>query len=179
MPRRQRITAPGFHHVIVGATGPSPYFLDEIDRVAWVRFLVKTLDRYDWTCVILCQMTTHVHMLFEVPDESLPFGMHMLNTAYGKGFNARHDRQGNLLRARYWSTRIKDEAQLLAAFRYIARNPSHAGVCERPEDWFWSSFPTSCGLADTFPFVDASQVLALLDSPPATPGQALLGLVRD
>ncbi len=179
MPRPKRDTAPGIHHVVVAATGPSPYFLDDIDRLMWVRFLVKTLDRYDWTCIVLCQLTTHVHALFEVADESLPFGMHLLNTAHGKSFNDRHERVGNLVRARYWSKRMKDDQQLLAAFRYAARNPSRAGMCERPEDWFWSSFATSCGLAQTFPFVDASRVLSLLDASPAAPGQALIALVRD
>jgi putative transposase len=179
VPRGPRDATPGIHHVIVGATGPSPYFLDDIDRLTWVRFLIKILDRYEWTCIVMCQMTTHVHALFDVPDESLPLGMHRLNTAYGKRFNARHDRFGNLLRSRYWSTRMKDERQLLAAFRYAARNPSRARMCERPEDWYWSSFATSCGLAETFPFVDASCVLALLDAPPAAPGHALIGLVRD
>ncbi|HJX46394.1 MAG TPA: hypothetical protein VJ375_01005 [Gaiellaceae bacterium] len=179
MPRKKRDTAPGIHHVVVGATGPSPYFADDIDRITWVRFLLKMLAQYKWTCVALCQMTTHVHAIFEVPDESLPIGMHTLNTAYGKRFNARHDRLGNLLRTRYWSTRMKDDAQLLAAFRYAARNPIRAGICERPEDWFWSSFATSCGLALTFPFVDASRVLSLLDASPTAPGQALIALVRD
>jgi putative transposase len=179
MPRRPRDAAPGIHHVVVGATGPSPYFRDDADRLTWVRFLVKMLERYDWTCIIVCQLTTHLHVIVELPDESLPFGMHMLNTAYGKGFNDRHGRFGNLVRARYWSKRITDDAQLLAAFRYVARNPSRAGMCERPEDWHWSSFATSCGLAQTFPFVDASLVLSVLEASPAAPGQALIGLVRD
>jgi REP element-mobilizing transposase RayT len=179
VPRKQRDAFPGIHHVVMGATGPSPYFRDDIDRLTWVRFLLMTLARYDWTCVALCQMTTHVHALFDISDESLSIGMHTLNSAYGKRFNARHDRRGTLLRNRYWSTRMKDEAQLLAAFRYAVRNPVRAGICERPEDWFWSSFATSCGLAQTFPFVDASSVLSTLHASHVTPGQALLALVRD
>jgi hypothetical protein len=105
--------------------------------------------------------------------------MHYLNSAYGKEFNERHGRIGNLVRARYWSKRITTDTQLLAAFRYAARNPVRASLCERAEDWFWSSFATSCGLAQTFPFVDASRVLSLLGASPAAPGQALIGLVRD
>jgi REP element-mobilizing transposase RayT len=179
MPRRPRDKAAGFHHVVVGATGPSSYFHDDIDRLMWIRLLLRMLDRYDWTCVSFCQLTTHLHAIFEIPDESISFGMHMLNMAYGKGFNDRHDRFGNLLRSRFWSKRIEDERQLLAAFRYVARNPTRAGMCERPEDWPWSSFATSCGLARAFPFVDASIVLGALHASPAAPGEALIGLVRD
>ena len=179
MPRRPRETAAGVHHVVVGATGGAAYFCDDADRLTWVRLLVKMLKHYDWTCVILCQLTTHLHALFEIPDESLPLGMHMLNMAYGKGFNDRHDRFGNLVRSRYWSKRMTDERHLLAAYRYVARNPTRARMCERAEDWHWSSFATSCGLARTFPFVDASLVLGALHAEPAAPGEALIGLVRN
>jgi REP-associated tyrosine transposase len=179
MTPRLRDAAPGVHHVVVGATGPSPYFIDEIDRLDWVRRFVRMLDRFEWTCIAFCLMTTHVHAVLDIPDESLPLGMHALNMPYGKRFNVRHDRVGNLLRARYWSTRLKDDDQLLAAFRYTARNPSRAGMCPSPESWRWSSFATSCGLTQTFPFVDATRVLSLLGSPPVLPAQALLPLVRD
>jgi REP-associated tyrosine transposase len=171
--------APGIHHVVVGATGPSPYFVDEIDRIDWVRRFVDTLDRYEWTCITFCLLTTHLHAVLEVRDESLPLGMHGLNTPYGKRFNLRHERLGNLVRSRYWSKRVKDDAQLLAAFRYVARNPVRAGMCERPEDWLWSSLATSCALTQTFPFVDATRVLSLLGSPPTLPAQVLLPLVRE
>jgi REP-associated tyrosine transposase len=173
MPRRPRDRSPGIHHVIVGATGPSAYYRDEIDRLMWMRRLVRTLDRCDWGCLSICQMTTHVHALVDVPDESLPAGMHFLSSAYGKDFNDRHDRRGSLIRSRYWSTRMTTDEQLLAAFRYIARNPLRARMC-RPEEWHWSSFATSCGLAETFSFVDASPVLALLGGSTG----ALLALVR-
>jgi hypothetical protein len=52
-------------------------------------------------------------------------------------------------------------------------------MCERPEDWRWSSFATSCGLAESFPFVDASRILSLLDASPTAPAQALIALVRE
>jgi REP element-mobilizing transposase RayT len=163
----------------VGATGPSPYFVDDLDRADWLRRFVRTLQRYEWRCIAFCLMTTHLHAILETGDESLPIGMQSLNTAYGKRFNARHDRLGNLLRARYWSVRAKDDAQIVAAFRYVARNPSRAGMCSTPEAWAWSSFATACGLTDAFPFTVAARVLSLLGSPPATPLQALLPLVRD
>ncbi len=179
MPRPPRDAMPGIHHVVVGATGPSPYFVDDIDRSDWLRRFIKTLDRYEWNCISFCLMTTHLHAIIEIGDESLPAGMHSLNTSYGKGFNNRHDRLGYLLRSRYWSVRAQDDDQLLAAFRYVARNPSKAGMCKRPEAWAWSSFATACGLATSFRFADASRILALLGSPPASPLQVLLPLVRD
>ena len=41
---------------------------------------------------------------------------------------------------RYHDFNIRDYAQFLEKLRYIHRNPVKAGLCERPEDWDWSSF---------------------------------------
>jgi REP element-mobilizing transposase RayT len=160
----------------MGATGPGPYYLDADDRLTWLRAFVGTIEHLEWTCVSFCQLTTHVHALVDIQSESLPIGMHRLNTAYGKYFNSVHGRKGALLRARYWSTRMKTNGQLLAAFAYIAANPVRAYLCERPEEWPWSSFATSCSLTEAYPFVDASVVCSLLSADQA-PAQALLDLV--
>ncbi|MGA8274305.1 MAG: hypothetical protein WB919_22300, partial [Candidatus Sulfotelmatobacter sp.] len=41
---------------------------------------------------------------------------------------------------RYYDLNIRDYAQFVGKLRYIHRNPVKAGLCERPEDWQWSSF---------------------------------------
>jgi putative transposase len=174
-----RDTEPGIHHVTVGATGPSEYYRDHIDRLDWLRRFIRILDRFGWTCVLMCQMTTHVHVIVDVPDNSLSEGMQRLNGGYGKEFNGRHDRRGALVRRRFWSKRITTEQQLVTTFRYAALNPVHAGMCDRAEEWFWSTFATSCGIATTFPFADATHVLAALGASPADAARTLLGLVGD
>jgi len=172
MPRPPRDRSPGTHHVTVGATADEPYFRDEVDRLNWIRRFVVVLDRFSWKCEIFCQLTTHVHCLLDVPDASLPLGMHQLNAAYALVFNDRHLRRGTLQRARYWSSVKEDSDALLAAYRYIARNPVEAGLTNDPANWRWSSFATSCGIRDAYPFVDASRVIEELGGNP----HALRGL---
>ena len=179
MTDRPRDVEPGIHHVTVGATGPSEYYKDHIDRLDWLRRFIRVLERFEWKCLIVCQMTTHVHVLVDIRDRSLSNGMHRLNCGYGKEFNARHDRRGALIRRRFWSKRMRSETQLVAAYRYIALNPVRAEICERAEEWYWSSFATSCGLATTFPFVDPTPVMAALNASHADGGQALLGLAGE
>ena len=41
---------------------------------------------------------------------------------------------------RYYDFNVRDYAQFVEKLRYIHRNPVKAGLCERPEDWEWSSF---------------------------------------
>jgi putative transposase len=166
--RALRDRSPGFHHVTIGATASEPYFRDDLDRLAWIRRLVAVLEQRNWTCVIFCQLTTHVHLVIDVPDESLPAGMHRLNFEYARDFNDRYERRGVLQRARYWSTPKKTAEELLAAYRYVAQNPVEAGLVWDPIQWRWSSFATSCGVDNAFPFVDARSIIEELGGDPRT-----------
>jgi REP-associated tyrosine transposase len=160
MPSPPRDIRRGIHHVWVNATGNWAYFLDDVDRVSWVRLLVQIVDHMGWTCVAFCQMSSHVHLLVSVPDESLPIGMRELNREYSCGFNLRHGRQGTFVRKRFGSRRIVDGADLLGVYSYVVRNPVVEHLCLWPEEWRWSSYRTTLGISADFPFVDAGCVLA-------------------
>jgi hypothetical protein len=41
---------------------------------------------------------------------------------------------------RYYDFNIRNYEQFVEKLRYVHRNPVKAGLCERPEDWEWSSF---------------------------------------
>jgi hypothetical protein len=41
---------------------------------------------------------------------------------------------------RYYDFNVRDHAQFLEKLHYIHCNPVKRGLCERPEDWAWSSF---------------------------------------
>ena len=167
MPTKTRDQSKGTHHAWVNATGNWVYYVDEVDRLAWIRRLVQVLARYDWTCLAFCQMTTHVHLLVTVPAGSLAIGMRDLNLEYSKDFNARHGRVGSFIRKRYGSRRTEGGTDLLGTYAYVVLNPVREGMCPRAEDWRWSSYATTLGISNDFPFVDASTVLDELDGSPA------------
>src|SRR5437660_9657074 len=167
MPRRPRDLRPGFHHGWVNATGDWDYFLDEVDRLAWVRRFVSMLDRMGWKSPAFCQMSTHVHFLLDVHDQSLPIGIRDLNREYSCDFNLRNDRKGAFLRKRFGSRRIEDADDLIATYCYVVLNPVAEGLCLRPEEWRWSSYRTTIGISEDFPFVDGSAVVAEAGGPAA------------
>jgi hypothetical protein len=146
--------------VWVNATGSWDYFLDEVDRIAWIRGLVATKSRLGWGCVAFSQMSTHVHLLLEVRDASLSVGMRDLNRDYSCDFNARHGRVGSFVRGPFGSRRIRDGQDLLGAYAYVVLNPVEVGLCQEPEEWRWGSHRTTIGLVDDFPFVDATSAIA-------------------
>jgi REP-associated tyrosine transposase len=144
----------------VSATSHWLYFLDDADRMTWIRLLVRVRERCGWRVLAFCQMTTHVHALLEIENHTLSPGMEYLNREYSRDFNARHDRHGHLVRRRFGSRRVQDGPDLVGAYAYIVLNPVAAGACPRAEDWRWSSYATTIGLTDDFPFADAALVLA-------------------
>ena len=47
---------------------------------------------------------------------------------------------GHVFRRRYGARHVQTDQHLRWCYRYIALNPVKAGLCERPEQWRWSSF---------------------------------------
>jgi putative transposase len=90
MPRAPRDVAPGIQHVGASAAGAALYFTDDLDRAIWLRLFVTTVSRYRWRCLAVCLLTTHWHAIVEIPDTSMPRGMHRLIGGYSRRFNERH-----------------------------------------------------------------------------------------
>jgi hypothetical protein len=111
-------------------------------------------------------MTTHHHLLLDVAENCLQPGMQWLNGTYAQQFNRRHGRWGHLNGARYSSTPVESERQLRECFRYIALNPVEAGVVERPQDWYWSSYRGTAGYDEGFSFVDDRSIRELFGPGP-------------
>jgi REP-associated tyrosine transposase len=163
MPARPRDHAPGAHHVWVKATGNWPYFIDDLDRVRWIRLLEQVAGDHAWKVLAFCEMRTHVHALLDIPDLSLPLGMQYLSREYGRRFNLRHGRTGHFVERRYGSRRIANGRDLLGTYAYVVANPVKDGACRRAEDWRWSSYAAALQLSSDYAFVDSTLVLAELD----------------
>ena len=154
--------AAGTFHVYAHSVWTSVLFRDDADRITFLRQLAATTARIGGTCISYCLLTTHYHLIVDVDDGELPVAMHALNFKYAMAFNGRHAMKGHVQGARYDSVRIRDESHLISAYRYVARNPVRAGLCESPLDWPWSSYRHTVELDDPS-FVDPSLVLGCFD----------------
>jgi REP element-mobilizing transposase RayT len=166
MPRRPRDTAAGIFHVYTHCVwAADAFFRDDFDRQALLRQLPRAIELGGWTCIAFCLMTTHHHLIIEVPDQGLQVGMHHLNFMYAVHFNRRHTMKGHVQGRRYGATRISDEDFLLNRYKYVVRNAAEAGLCDHPAAWHWSSYAGTVGLAEPFSFVNANCVLACFEGP--------------
>lgn len=166
MPRALRDVDPGLFHVYAHSVwAADALFRDDEDRLTFLRELARATSRVGWTCLGYCLMTTHYHLVLDVGADVLPKGMHSLNFRYASSFNARHAMKGHVHGRRYGARRLTDETDLLDAFKYVARNPVEAMLCKRPEQWRWSSYAATIGLADQDSFVDPGRVLRCFRDP--------------
>src|SRR3712207_5396432 len=140
MPRRPRHEhTAGIHHVFSRANNRERFFVDDRDRLAYLRLVAQVGARLAWRWLAYCLMPTHVHLLIETTEPNLGIGMRRVHVAYVSAFNRRHQRRGHLIENRFGSVRVEDDAHLWMVVGYIARNPVEARLCRRPEEWPWSS----------------------------------------
>jgi REP element-mobilizing transposase RayT len=145
------------HHVYAHAVGRELLFVDEEDFELYLRLAGEVVSEFGWICLSYCLMSNHMHLMIRTPEPNLGAGMQRLHGMYATAFNRRHDRQGHRFDRRYGSRRIKTDVQLKMVAKYIPLNPVTARLCERPEDWPWSSHgPTLAGTA--LPFVAADEL---------------------
>lgn len=147
MARPLRIEYPGaLYHITSRGDRREDIYLDDEDREAWLEVLATTCERFNWVVHAYCQMSNHYHLLVETVDGNLSRGMRQLNGIYTTRFNRRHKMVGHLFQGRYRSILVQKGEHLLELSRYVVLNPVRAGMVDRLDEWYWSSYPAVVGL---------------------------------
>ena len=95
--------------------------------------------RFGWDVIEFCLMPNHVHLLIRISEANLAAGIRDLHSSYVRDYNARHGREGRLFERRPQWKAVTDEIYYATVREYIAENLVRAKLCERAEDWRWSS----------------------------------------
>ena len=140
MARMPRLVVPGYpHHVTQRGNRRMKTFFSEGDYQAylnWVREFKEDAGVEVWA---YCLMPNHVHLVV-VPEQedSLSKFFRQVHRYYSRYINFRENWRGHLWQERFHSF-VMDEQYLLTAIRYVELNPVRAHLCQRPEQWRWSS----------------------------------------
>jgi REP-associated tyrosine transposase len=83
-------------------------------------------------------MPEHVHLLLGEPQrDTLADVLKSLKQGVSRRLLGEAE---HFWQKRYYDFNVRNYPQFVEKLRYIHRNPVTAGLCERPEDWEWSSF---------------------------------------
>jgi len=161
MARPLRIEFPGaVYHVTSRGNAGQAIFIDDEDRGRFLDGLSIVVERFKWLCHAYCLMENHYHLLIETPNGNLSKGMRELNGVYTQGYNQRYRRVGHLFQGRYKAILVEKDNHLLSLCRYVVLNPAGVGLIKRPEQWRWSSYRATVGLAKSPSFLTIDWVLS-------------------
>ena len=167
------------YHVTTNGIDEQPIYFSYEDRDIWVITLGNAVDRFGLDVLAWTQMTTHHHVLLRAPHLNLDAAMQWLNGVYAQGLNKRRERRGHLFGDRFSSWLIQSEEHLLNSARYIALNPFEEGMCERPEDWRWGSYPATIADARPWPANAGWEILRHFSRDPAVARDAYRAFVYE
>ncbi|WP_146549740.1 transposase [Rummeliibacillus suwonensis] len=143
MPRKRRAWSPDlFYHVVMRGNNRQVIFQHAEDYAEFFRSLYYTYNRYPFEIVAYCIMNNHYHLLIRSPNESLSKVMGTLNKRYSDYFKRKYHYCGHLYESRYFAEATMDAKGILAASRYIHRNPiaTKKPMVERMEHYSYSSY---------------------------------------
>ena len=140
MARIARIVIPRYpHHVTQRGNRRQQTFFNQADYQYYFDLLVEAGQKAEVEFWAYCLMPNHVHLVV-VPEneDGLAALFKDAHRRYTRHINFRKHWRGHLWQERFHSF-VMDENYLLATVRYTELNPVRAGLCEKPEQWKWSS----------------------------------------
>ncbi len=129
----------------------------------FLALLDRTVRERGWSCWNYCLMDTHVHLVVRTPQPDLANGMQRLNGDFALRVNRRRGSRGAVFDGRYGSRLLAGDVHLAEVLRYVALNPTRAGLCKQPSAWRWSGHRALAGEIEPPGFLAVGEVHALVE----------------
>lgn len=140
MARRPRLNFPGFIHHVIQRGNNREYILENERARNYLLTLFRQAVVEDGAEIYAyVVMNNHYHLAMRSSEKPLSQVMHRINTTFSLAYNSHLSRTGHVFQGRFKAIPILDERYLMSVIRYIHQNPVAARICERAEDYRWSS----------------------------------------
>ncbi len=158
MARPPRMEFPGaFYHIIVRGNQRQDIFVEDQDRVEYLRRVKHYKKECGFILYAFVLMTNHVHLLIETRNNPISKIMQLINLTYTQYFNKKYGKVGHLFQGRYKSLLCDRDEYLLSLVRYIHLNPVRAKLVKEPQEYRWSSYNSY--LTEAKDLIDTDRVL--------------------
>ena len=140
-----------------------PVFFKDEDRLEYLRLQKEQGERFGVKFISYCLMTNHIHLI-AIPEEEtgLSRSIGEAHRLYTRRINFREKVRGYLFQGRFFSCPL-DDTHLMAAIRYVERNPVRAKMTTYAWEYQWSSAAYHVGIEDENPLVTESDLLKKID----------------
>lgn len=172
------IETKSIYHAGSRGSNRNPIVWDHQDYESLIGEIGRAATRHHWSVLAWCVMPNHHHVVLRMPHGGFSVGFQQINGNHSRRTNRRYERCAHLFENRPWTFEAKTPAHVLGAVAYALRNPVDAGLCERAEDWPYSSYRASMGLEPAPPWLAVDELYELLGATPREARIALDGLVH-
>lgn len=161
MPRFARIhVAGGLFHVISRFHDKRFYLDVDGAREKYLELVGRASETHDSRIVAYCLMSSHVHLVLQLGNDSLGSLTKKIHSPFGIWLNSRRRRGlGTVMADRPKSVLVHSESYGVELIRYVHNNPVRAGIVERAKDSSWSSHRSYLGLEPTTPWLVTQAML--------------------
>ena len=131
------------YFVTASTLGKYPYLKSDEAKEAAEKYLVKSLDSFNWILEDWVILDNHIHIMINAPKDSKTLSTVMNNF---HRFTANWLSTHNIKKVKdkyfhnYWDTCITYEKSYFARLNYIWFNPVKHGYVENPEEWKYGSY---------------------------------------
>ncbi|WP_374077301.1 transposase [Bdellovibrio bacteriovorus] len=148
MPRKKFYPTTDYPYHVTARTTNKEWFGAPME-VVWGLFsdyLHFIWRAYDVRIHAFVLMNNHFHMLISTPEANLDLAMNYLLREVSKRIGEKTGRINQIFGGPYHWSVIKNSIHYQHAYKYVYRNPVHAGICKNVEDYKYSSLPGLLGL---------------------------------
>jgi REP element-mobilizing transposase RayT len=122
-------------------------FENDGQKLKFLELLGKFAPDFDVEVLGYVLMDNHYHLLANMPFESKPAFVKMLNWVYAKCYNEQTGQSGHVFESSHHSFERWGSSLLLYILKYFFLNPVVAGLVDDPLDFPFSSFAPTIGIA--------------------------------
>jgi REP element-mobilizing transposase RayT len=148
-----------FYHIYNRANGNEKIFADEGNYHFFLSKYINYISPIAYS-YCYCLMPNHFHFLVKIKEQKETWNFFNKDknlqglisnqfskffNSYVKAFNKQQSRKGSLFMKNFKRKRITDEKYLKKLVHYIHYNPVEAGLCQKPNEWKFSSYNTLLG----------------------------------
>ena len=141
MPRKARIKSPfNVYHIMIRGINKQDIFYEARDYIKFIDTIFDVREKLDFDLLAYCLMSNHVHFLIMEKDVAIGDVLKRISGKYALWFNKKYARVGHLFQDRFRSEAIDSEQYFLSVLKYIHMNPVKGRICNRPDEYPYSSF---------------------------------------